>query len=165
MNLRGWGNGFAVAGLFLVVGLAVAQAPDGNLRYWVALGVSVTLALLAIVLLRPKKAEQDALQLAHLRSQTTDRDIAFLRAGTQAITHPKTLSKHSVALAPSGERWKAETEKEAEARAQKLITIGLMERRNPSEVETSALGKSVIAFDQAIKIQRGAKDKRGLTRR
>jgi hypothetical protein len=153
MSVRGWGNGFAVAGLVLAAGVAVGQAPAGSARYWIVLGVSFILALLAIALLRPKGEEQFAQQLAYLRSQITDRDIAFLRAGTQAITFPATLSEHSVAFAPLGEKWDAETKEKAETRGRKLISLRLLESRG-TEVETSELGHSVIAFDEALKIKR-----------
>lgn len=156
MSLRGWGNGLAVAGLILVVGLAVGQAPKGQTKYWIALGASLVSALLAIFLLRPRDEEKAAQELAYLHSQTTVRDIAFLFAGTQAITFPETLSQHSTALAPPGETWAAETKEKAEARARRLVAMGLMEPRG-SEVETSTLGHSVVAFDKTLKIRRMTK--------
>src|SRR5206468_7231891 len=140
MTLRGWGNGLAGAGLILVVGVAVAQAPQGNREYWIVLTVSVVCALLAIALLRPKASEEAGRRLSYLRAQTTDRDIAFLRAGARAITFPETLSEHSVALAPACEKWQPEGKGKARVRADRLVLLGLMEQRGSSEVETSTLG-------------------------
>ena len=156
MSFRGWGNGFAVGGLLLAAGIAVAQAPEANLRFWVSLSIAIGLALLAIVLLRPRVDDREAQRVAYLRSQTTDRDIAFLLAGSRAITFPQTLSEHAAALAPLGERWSVESEELATARARKLIQLGLMEARGSSEVETSILGRAVVAFDQALKARRKA---------
>src|SRR3954466_12827547 len=105
MELRGWGNALAVAGLLLAVGIAAAQAPAANPRYWVFLAVAVSLAVIAIVLLRPRGDDQDVQVLLQLRRQTTDRDIAFLRAGTRVISFPETLSEQSIAFTPFGETW------------------------------------------------------------
>jgi|SRR6266496_1045248 len=69
MGLRGWGNGLTAAGLILAVGVAVAQAPEGNTRYLVALGITVVSAIVAIALLRPKADEETARRLNYLRPQ------------------------------------------------------------------------------------------------
>lgn len=156
MRLRDWGNALAVAGLVLAVGVAVAQAPAASTRYWVSLGVAVGLAVIAIVLLRPRAEDLEVRLLMHLRSQTTDRDIAFLLAGTKAITFPETLSQHSTAFAPLGEQWSPESKEAAHARARKLIALGLMEARGASEVETSARGAAIVALDHALKAKRSA---------
>jgi len=156
MKLRGWGNALAVAGLVLTVGTAVAQAPSPSPRVWIVLGISLVCALLAIAALRPKANEEDSRQLNFLRTKITDRDIEFLRVGAKAITFPQTLSEQSIALAPRGEKWQIETKEKADARAQRLMALGLMEPRGSSEVETSALGRSLLAFDEAIKIKRQA---------
>jgi len=159
MSLRGWGNAFAVASLVLAVGVAVAQAPAAGARYWVSLAVTVGLAVIAILVLRPRAADLEVQNLMHLRSQTTDRDIAFLLAGTRAITFPETLSQHSAGLAPFGEQWSPESREAASARAHKLIALGLMEARGASEVETSARGAAIVALDQALKAQRSVTSK------
>jgi hypothetical protein len=44
------------------------------------------------------------LSSAFLRSHTTERDIAFLLAGSQAITFPETLSEQSLPVASFGNR-------------------------------------------------------------
>ena len=156
MSYRGWGNGLAAAGLLLVVGVAVAQAPSASLWYWSSLCVTAALALFAIFLLRPRGGDLEVERFMHLRSQTTDRDMAFLLAGTRVITFPKTLSQHSALLGPPGERWTAESKEEAAARAQKLITLGLMEPRGATEVETSVTGRAVVALDVALKAKHRA---------
>ncbi len=153
MSLRGWGNGLTAAGLIVAVGVAVAQAPGGNTRYLLALGITVFCSIVAILLLRPKANEENARQLNLLHKRTTDRDIAVLRMGAQAVTFPETLSRNSVTLAPVGEKWEAESKEKAGARAEKLISLRLMERRGSSEVETSALGRALIAFDDALRIR------------
>jgi len=153
MRLRGWGNGLAAAGLVLVVGVAVAQAPEGNTRYLIALGITVISAIVAIALLRPKAGEEDAKRLNYLREKTSDRDIAVLRIGTQAISFPETLSRNALTLVPPGEKWEEESKEDANARAQKLISLGLMDRRG-SEAETSTLGRALLAFDDALRMQR-----------
>jgi hypothetical protein len=153
MRLRGWGNGLTAAGLILAVGIAVAQAPEGNTRYLLALGITVISAIVAIGLLRPRAGEESAKRINYLRTQTTDRDIAVLRIGAQAISFPETLSRNALALAPVGEEWGEESKEKANARAQKLIALGLMEQRG-SEVETSTLGRAVLAFDDALRMQR-----------
>jgi hypothetical protein len=161
MRLRSWGNAFAVAGLVVAVGLAVAQAPVASPRYWVSIGVAVGLAVIAIVLLRPRAEELEVQQLMHLRTQTTDRDIAFLLAGTKAITFPVTLSQHSTALAPFGVKWSPESKEAADARAGKLIALGLMEPRSATEVETSARGAAIVALDRAEKAKRSTTNNAG----
>lgn len=157
MKLRSWGNALAVAGLVLAGGVAVAQAPAANSWYWVSLGVAFGLAVIAILLLRPRAEDREVRLLMDLRSQTTDRDIAFLLAGTRAITFPETLSQHSTALAPFGEQWSPESKEAASDRARKLIALGLMEPRG-AEVETSARGAAIVALDRAIKAKRSAKN-------
>ncbi|WP_233888044.1 hypothetical protein [Paraburkholderia flagellata] len=152
MSLRGWDKGLAAAGLIIAVGVAVAQTPEGNIRDLIAIGITVVCAIAAIVLLRPNANEEDARQLNLLRTRTSDRDIAFLRMGASAITFPETLSRNSVTLAPVGEKWEAESNEKAAERAEKLISLRLMERRG-SEVETSNLGRALIAFDDALKMR------------
>ena len=152
MNLRGWGNAFAVAGLILAIGVAIAQAPEGSIRYPVVIGLAEICALIAVVLLRPKSDERLATRVAFLRHQTSARDIAFLRAGAQSISFPSTLSRNAIALAPRGEHWDEESGSEADTRAQRLLLLGLLEPRG-SEVETSALGRALLAFDDLRRIQ------------
>ena len=153
MSLRGWGNGLTAAGLIVAVGVAVAQAPEGNTRYLLALVITVVCAIAAIALLRPKANEEKARQLNLLRTRTTDRDIAVLRMGAQAITFPETLSRNSVTLAPVGEKWEEESKERVSARTEKLISLRLMERRGSSEVETSTLGRALLAFDDALRMR------------
>jgi len=154
MGLRGWGNGLTAAGLILAVGVAVAQAPEGNTRYLVALGITVVSAIVAIALLRPKADEETARRLNYLRQQTSARDIAVLRIASQAISFPETHSRNALPLAPVGEKWQEESTEKANARAHKLISLGLMERRG-SETETSKLGRALVAFDDALRMQHG----------
>jgi hypothetical protein len=158
MRLRGWGNALAVAGLVIALGIAVAQAPEASTRYWVSLAIAVALALAAIVLLRPRAEDLEIQRLMNLRAQTTERDIAFLLAGTRATTYPETLSQHTTSFAPFGETWSPETKEAAGARARKLIALTLMEPRGASEVETSALGAAVVALDQALKAKRSGRN-------
>lgn len=138
-----------------MVGVAAAQAPEGKVWYWIVLGITVIVAIVVIAFLRPKGNREQARRVEHLRRQTSDRDIAFLRIGTQAITFPTTVSRNAQALAPLGERWDEESEEEANARAHKLISIGLMEPRG-SEVETSGLGRALIEYDDRLRMRRRA---------
>ena len=78
MKLRGWGNAFAAAGLILAIGVAIAQAPQGNTRYLIGIGVAAICAVAAITLLRPKPDEQSAKRLAYLRQHTSARRVARL---------------------------------------------------------------------------------------
>lgn len=149
MGLRGWGNGFTAAGLILAVGVAVAQAPEGNTRYLIALGITVVSAILAIILLRPKAGEETARRLNYLRQQTSARDIAVLRAASEA-NFPETHSKNALPFAPVGELWQQETKEKADTRAKKLIILGLMEKRGSTETQTSKLGHALVAFDDAL---------------
>jgi len=155
MSLRSWGNGFAAAALVLTVGVAAAQAPAGSTRTYVILATAAILALLAIALMRPRPGEENARHLNDLRGQVSVRDIAFLRVGTQLISFPDTIDRNSVALAPVGEKWAEESKDKANSRAQKLLSLDLMERRG-SEVETSALGRALVAFDDLVRVKRSA---------
>jgi hypothetical protein len=90
-------------------------------------------------------------ELKEPRSQTTDRDIAFLREAKGRVTYPKFLSADSGARAPKGEKWEAETEEKANARARRLIQLGLMEERGGGEVELSELGRALVTDDDRQK--------------
>jgi hypothetical protein len=153
MSLHSWGNGFAAAALVLTVGVAAAQAPAGSTRTYAILAASAIVSLLAIALLRPRPGEKNARQLNDLRERVSVRDIAFLRIGTQLISFPETIDRNSVVLAPIGEKWTEESKDMAHARAQKLLSLGLMEPRGP-EVETSALGRALVAFDDLVRAER-----------
>jgi hypothetical protein len=120
--------------------------------------LAATLALTAIYLLRPKDEDLEVQRLMDLRSQTSDRDMAFLQAGVRVTTFPETLSQHSAMLAPAGEQWMVESKDEAAARAQKLIILGLMEQRSAREVETSVSGQALVSLDIALKAKRRAKN-------
>ncbi len=153
-NLREWGNGIAVAGLIVAVGVAMAQAPQGNTWYMIAIGVTVISAIAAIVLLRPKAEEKNARHLSYLRQQTSERDLAVLHIGEHITSFPETLSQQSLALAPAGETWQEESKETAKIRTDRLIIHGLMERRGEREVETSDLGRALLAFDVAFRVKR-----------
>ncbi|WP_321963654.1 lipase family alpha/beta hydrolase [Paraburkholderia sp. J7] len=84
-----------------------------------------------------------------LRQQTTERDVIFLRVGKKRATYDWVLSDDTVEKAPFGEIWEKESKERAEARAKKLIRLGLMEPRGTEEVETSALGEALLAYDDA----------------
>lgn len=155
MSLRGWGNGLAVAALILTVGVAAAQAPAGSTRTYVILGVAALIALVAVALLRPKAGDDSARQLNDLRRQVSVRDIAFLRIGTQVISFPQTIDRNSLVLAPPDEPWVQEAEDKVAARTQKLLALGLLERRG-SEVETSSLGRALVAFDDLLRVKRSS---------
>ena len=153
MSLRGWDRGIAVAALIATVGIAVAQTPPGNFRSLILIGITAICAAFAIFLLRPRSIEEEARRLAQLLRQTTARDIAFLRVASTTISWPKTHSLNTLPFAPLGEKWLEESDEQANIRAQKLISLDLMEPRG-SETETSTLGLALVAFYDLQRIKR-----------
>ena len=58
-------------------------------------------------------------------------------------------------LASPDEPWVQEAEDKVAARTQKLLALGLLERRG-SEVETSSLGRALVAFDDLLRVKRSS---------
>jgi hypothetical protein len=156
MSLRAWSNGLAVAGLMLTVGASVLA--NGGWKpteweFWAVLGGSIALGCLAIVLLRPTSEELNTRRLHDLRRRVSVRDMAFLSTAVNYQLYPKDVSDRAGSLAPPGETWEPENQSRAQDRARRLIDLGLLQWRH-DEVETTALGRAVVALDDALRLAR-----------
>ena len=156
MKLRGWSNGLAVAALIVTIGIAAAQGPTDNTRFWIVLGGSAVLACIALAVLKPRESDgEGARALRHLRRQLSARDVAFLRVGIgTGGTYAPRLSEATIRLAPSGEMWEPESNSDANARARKLVALGLMEYRGSDEAETTDFGIELVRLDDATQARR-----------
>lgn len=157
MGLRAWSNGLSLAGLILTVGasiLANGGWKPTEWEFWTVLGGSIALACLAIVLLRPTSDELSTHRLHDLRRRVSVRDIAFLSTAVNYVLYPKDVSDRACSLAPPGEAWDPEHKSQAEGRARRLIDLGLLQWRH-DEVETTALGRALVALDEALRLVRG----------
>lgn len=145
-NLRSWPNAIGVAGLVLAAGGGFAQgAGPYQIPIW---SISLALGALVLYVLRPQPKLLQELQ--RLRSETTVRDVAFLRAASLDATLPELLQKRADRFSPAGETWIPETTQQCKARALKLCELGLLEPRGGSEFGISETGIELLEYDDDL---------------
>lgn len=153
MGIRDWANGLTAAGIVVAVGAIIIQTGSwslSNWRFWVSLVIMLTLACVAIFVLRPKQEDYKAAEhLRVLRRHASARDIAFLAAAALNPHYPKELSDAAISQAPQGVQWNPETPEAARERALRLIDLGLLEQRG-NEVGTTDLGSALVSFDALL---------------
>lgn len=153
MGIRDWANGLTTAGIVVAVGAIIIQTGGWSLsdwRFWVSLVTILTLACVALFVLRPKQEDYKAAEhLRALRRQASVRDIAFIAAAARNPHYPKELSDAAISQAPQGAQWSPETPEAARERALRLINLGLLEQRG-NEVGATDLGSALVSFNALL---------------